>query len=657
MRRRLRDSLTRAAFGLLPLVSLPALLCAAPTTYLHATDPACGGNSPCFDTIEEALQNVDNGGTVIILSDITGSIRDTEGRQNITIMGVSDQIEVSVNILLQDEPVTGWTIRDLRVETNCRVENVIGSLTIDNVNADLIKVGNLPQDTNADIIVRNSTARNDGLISIVGEAGSSLDGSVLIENNVAGAVRIRLEVDAGPATTLGADVTIVGNQVTDGGGISVVGITTNGAGGITGEIDYIGNSSSAPASKFGVITSGNVTGDISGPVTFHDNQLDWLAVLTTDSISGNIGQLTVTENTVEALEFQARGGAINGPVLVRDNQVLDLGGATGLNYPLILVDGEGLGEVTVENNTAPEAYVVARGADPGVVGAHISITGNQAGLLTLESEGGDFADTFTVTNNFLAATPDPNLSRLTVRALSGGDIIGGVISGNSTDDFVINIEGFLSGDLTTSGNLVREQATIQSTGNLGGAVHTVAGNDFEGDVLINGLDSVVRFNRLGGDISVIQGTTVDATRNWWGCNAGPGEPGCSEPQTAGLPVEPWLIFEGEATCDASRAVATFDVLTASDSSTPAGNTTPGTVAVTTLDGTVVDSPVLLVDGAGCSTIIVNPGVDDLSVSMQLDAETVIDTADCTSGAALPSCTFFADGFESGDTSAWSNTVP
>jgi hypothetical protein len=654
MRRRLSDSLPRAACALLALLALPPILAAAPTTYLHATDSQCGGNSPCFMTIELALQNVDHGGTVFILSNITGSIRDTEGRLNVTLRGMPATVLVSNNIVL-DEPVTGWTIRDLRVATNVRVQDVIGSLTIDNIDSGPIQVGSLTQDTNASIVVRNSTVA--GLISILGEPGSSLDGSVLFQNNVAGSARIHLNVAAGPATRLDADVAILDNQLASGGGIAVLGVGSAGTAGITGEIDYIGNSSSAPTAKFGVIIHGDASGNISGPVTFHDNQLAWLAVLTTESLAGSIGRLTITENTVEALEFQAVGGAINGPVLVQNNQVLDLGGHTGLSYPLILVDGEGLGEVRIENNTAPKAYVVTRGAAPGVVGSKVWMTGNQAGLLTLESVGGDFADTFTVSDNFLAASADPGLSRLTVRALSGGDIVGGVISGNSTDDFVINIEGFLTGDLTTSANLVREQATIQSTGNAGGAIHSLTGNDFPGSLLVNGLDSLVRFNRLTGTISVIQGTTVDATRNWWGCNAGPGQPGCGQPQTANLPASPWLTFDGEATCNGSRAVATFDVLTTSNGSTPGGNTTPGSVVVTTPHGTVVDNPVLLVGGAGCSTVFVNPGVDHPILTMQLDAQTVIDTADCTIGATLPPCTVFADGFESGDTSAWSTTVP
>lgn len=613
------------------------------------------GSTPCFEDVESALQNVDDGGTVILLSDITGSIRNTESRQNITLMGVSDTIEVATQILLE-EPVTGWTIKDLQITNSCIIQDVVGSIVIDNVTANIIKVGDLTQDTTADITVRNSTVRGDGAISIIGAPGASLDGSVLVENNVAGSPRIQLNVDAGPPTTLDASVTIVGNQFISGGGISVLGNGTSGLGGINGAIEYSHNSSTAADAKFGVITFGNVTGDIAGPVTLDDNQLAWLAVLTTGSIAGGIGPLTVTNNTVEALEFVANGGAIAGPVLIRDNEVLDLGGATGLDNPLVLIDGEGLGEVTIENNMAPDADIVARATD-GVVAGAARIVGNRAGLLTLDSRGGDFGEPFVVVGNFLPAAADPRLSKMTIRTQSVGDGVGGIIGGNSADELIVNFEGFLTGDLTTSGNLVREQSTLISTGNLGGANHIVSGNDFRGSILINGLDSLVRFNRLSGDISVIQGTTVDASLNWWGCNAGPGEPGCSEPQTAGLPVTPWLTFNAEAVCLGSRAVATFDVLTASDASTPSGNVTPGTVFVATVDGTVINSPVSLTAGAGCSNINVQEGVDEPAISILFDAETVLSVPDCMPGSPLPPCALFADGFESADTSAWSITVP
>lgn len=639
-------------------VALSSGVDAAPTTYLHETDPSCLGNSPCYLEIEEALQNVANGGTVIILSDITGSIRSTEGRQNVTLMGAEPFVVVTSQILLE-EVVTGWTIRNLEMTTSCIIEDVAGSITLENVTANIIKIGDLTQDTTADIVIRDSMVRGTGPLSVIGAPGSSLGGSVLIENNQAGAINVKLHVAGGPATVLSADISILGNVTINAGGISVLGDPTSGAGGMTGAIEYRNNTGTALDAKFGVITFGNVTGDISGPVTFTDNDLAWLALLTTGSIAGGVlGEVTMTGNVVEALEIVTNGGPIAGPLLIENNEVLDLGGHTGLDNPLLLVDGDnGLGETSISNNTAPDADMVAR-ADNGVVSDVVRVIGNSAGLVTVDSRGGDFGAPFEVIGNFLPTSTDPRLSKITIRSLTNGDGAGGLVSGNTADELIINFEGFLDGDLVTTGNVVREQLTVVSNGNLGGATHTMNGNDFQGANLINGIDSTVQFNRFGGDVSVIQGTTVDATLNWWKCNEGPGAAGCSDTLTAGFPVSPWLTFNGATACSGSSAVATFDLLTASDASPTIGNVTPGTVVVTSLDGTVIDSPVALAGGAGCSRVDVLPGEANPLVLMSLDAELVADADSCASGPPLPPCiSIFADGFESGSTSAWAITVP
>ncbi len=399
-RPRARRARRIAAFGLL-LAGVAASVDAAATTYLHETDPDCLGNSPCYLEIEEALQNVNNGGTVVVLSDISGSIRSTEGRRDITLTGMPGPVVVSTQILLE-EVVTGWTIKNLEMVTSCIIEDVAGSITLENVTANIIKIGDLTQDTVADIVIRDSTVRGTGPLSVIGAPGSSLGGSLLIENNEAGAINVKLNVAGGPPTLLSADVSVLGNLTVNGGGISILGDPTSGAGGITGAIEYVGNTSTAPDAKFGVITFGNVTGNISGPVTFHDNDLAWLALLTTGSDAGGVlGPITMTGNRVEALEIVTNNGPVAGPVRIEDNEVLDLGGHTGLDNPLLLLDGdEGLGETNISDNTAPDADIVAR-ADDGVVSGAVRMIGNTAGLVTVDSRGGDFGAPVVVVGNFL----------------------------------------------------------------------------------------------------------------------------------------------------------------------------------------------------------------------------------------------------------------
>lgn len=282
--------------------------------------------------------------------------------------------------------------------------------------------------------------------------------------------------------------------------------------------------------------------------------------------------------------------------------------------------------------------------------------GNTAGLLTIDSQGGDFLQPIEVVGNLLPTSDDPALSRITLRSSAGGDLPGGLIRSNTTDELTVNLSGFLTDDMSTTDNLVR-QLTVLNANGVVGATHVVSGNDFRGSVSLNGLHSTVQFNRIGEGIAVIPGTTVNATLNWWLCNEGPDQPGCSEMQTAGFPVSPWLTFSGEALCDGSHAVASFDLLTASNGATPAGNVTPGSVAVSTPQGTVLGSPVELSEGSGCALIDVQPGTNNPTITMQLDSESIVSTPDCSTGPPPPPCALFTDGFESGDTSAWSTTVP
>ncbi len=151
---------------------------AEPIAYFHSSDDTCEGNSPCYDSITDALQNVDDGGTVIFLSDFDGSIRSTEGRQFITLRGMPSTVKISSQILIE-EVVTGWTIRDLEVTNSCVIQDVEVSLTIDNVTANIIKVGSTTKDTDATITFRNNTVRGTGPMSVIGSrAFRSTDPSI-----------------------------------------------------------------------------------------------------------------------------------------------------------------------------------------------------------------------------------------------------------------------------------------------------------------------------------------------------------------------------------------------------------------------------------------------------------------------------------------------
>ncbi|MEM9553338.1 MAG: hypothetical protein AAGC60_03705 [Acidobacteriota bacterium] len=167
------------------------------------------------------------------------------------------------------------------------------------------------------------------------------------------------------------------------------------------------------------------------------------------------------------------------------------------------------------------------------------------------------------------------------------------------------------------------------------------------------------FNRLVGN--VVSGlrnestVALDGERNWWGCNGGPGAPGCDAIDGDGtVDAEPWLVLTaqalGEPLCfgEVTRLVADLTrdstgASTAFDGRVPAG--IPATFTQGVL-GTV--APLATSFDAGWATTGYTaggvPGLETIDVTV--DAETLPLTFEIGN-------TVFCDGFESGDLSAWS----
>lgn len=635
-----------------PLVAsillIPAVSGSASTTWVHATDPTCGGNSPCYATLALGIDNVDNGGMVIVMASAVDKIVDNYGKQNITVRGVDDSVLLTGNVnLAMDEPAVGWTLQDINFTLGIVIRSVADSITIDNVGAAAIKLGEFDQDVTANMTLRNVTMQQDtaALISIIATDGADIGGAITIEN-CTGIYAININTNVSPAGSalITADIAIRGNDVLRGGGINVRGIDFAGSGSITGSIEFSGNLMSPLTGKFGVTLFGEVTGGITGPVSFHNNHGGWLAVLTTSTPAGTIGDLSFTSNTTEAIEVVATGALI-GPIHAADNQVIDLGGGTGLGNPLMLFDGSPLAaDVVVENNTAPEADVVVRSSTGQLTGT-VRLENNSAGLMTLDSQNGDLTMPFTVSGNTLPSAASP-LSTLTIRTLNGGDSLGGSIIGNSADRLTVNFGGALAGDLTTSSNTVGADATFIAPGGPGAGIHTVSGNDFQGFSYFDGVHSTVRFNRIADRMTVVAGATVDGRYNWWGCNAGANRPGCSTASTGVFQFSPHLVLRSAISCIPPDLLVSFDVLEASDAAVPDGNITPGTVAVSSTVGVVTGSPANLVGGAGTVSMALPQGASEATVTSQLDSEAVDSEWPCA-------WLVFSDGFESGNTSAWS----
>jgi parallel beta-helix repeat protein len=182
-----------------------------------------------------------------------------------------------------------------------------------------------------------------------------------------------------------------------------------------------------------------------------------------------------------------------------------------------------------------------------VSGSGVALTGNRStgdkGLLTLQNVPGILVDRNAVTDStgsavtLLAGTSD---ARITGNAISGAAADGIAIQGTSNSP-------------TITGNTV--------TGNGRGI--------FAGNATYSG-PFEVHFNRIagnaGGGLVSEDGDPIDAEDNWWGCNAGPAQPGCDAvpPPAVGQAPDhhPWLQLRLQAAPGSIPAGGSVSVLTA-----------------------------------------------------------------------------------------------
>ena len=619
-----------------------AAISAAPNTYVHASDGSCLGNSPCYDNLSSAVQNVDNGGTVTVLSDVTGALTSAFSKQYITIQG-SPATVVHNNQILINEFVTGWTIRDIIFTAPITIRDVVGSLTFQNMTANTINVGDFTVDTTATLTFSNVTTTVSGVV-IGGAVGSSISGSILIENSDITGANVKVRTGSGPATNLNADVTFRNSIMHGGARIQIDGQDVGGLGSLIGDVYFEDLTCDVPQARIGIITFGDVTGDLAGDITLKDLDCYWLAVLTTGGTAGSIGKLTMTGNHTEALEVVANNGGLTGPLVMRNNILEEQGDVTDVDFLLLLVEVDYVNEdIHIEDNDAPLAETAVRTLD-GDFAKDVVIARNSLAYLTLDVQGsGDYLRAPQIVDNFLPSSGQVTYGDLTLRTRDGGTLPGAVVSGNTADVLRVTMTGPVTSNVTMAGNTVREETTIIGASSGAGRMD-ISGNNLEGTSWISNIGADVHFNRFQGMLTVTNGTDADATLNWWGCDEGPDTVDCASLNNQQFDFDPWLVFNAGADCTPPNATATFNVLTASDSSKPAGNTTPGWVAVTTSDGTLASNPTLMT-GMGSVDAVLDGGVTMPSFTVTLDNETRMVSANCSGS-------IFADGFESGGTSAW-----
>jgi hypothetical protein len=629
-----RQAITRALLArwkFLPVnVFLVALavspLYAAPTTYVHPSYPSCGGFSPCYRWIQDAVQNTDTNGTVVVLANTADNVFASYAKTGITIRGYTPAVTITGGVNVTSSVMNGWTIRDLIFTDGVIVSNLATSLTLDNISAAGVQIGYFTQDTNAAITIHNCgfPSNQTAQIAIIGSPGYSLRGTVTIAGSTnINAINIVTYVAPLAAANIDAAITIEGNQIVNGVNIIVNSDGSVGTGSVTGAVRFLNNTASPTTGVLGIIVNGNASGSISGPVTFTGNVCNALVVGTYDSVvGGSIGPVTATGNDVEAIEINDKGAPLGGPILLSGNRITSKGGGAATN-PYIQVDGQPIsGGVTIENTTGDAAFLSTTSWGTGDYSGTVRMTGNAARRMVIDSRAGSITAPFTVSGNTLRSGVSPD-STLTIRTLAGGDLVSGTISDNALDGIQLDIAGGISGPVTLNGNRIGQEASLIAHGTPGAGTALVEGNDIAGIAYFQGMTTTARFNRIKGVMNVVAGATVDARLNWWGCNSGPGASPCSS-LSAGIPYAPWLVFEAFTRCSsATDAVQTVQLLQASDNATPGGNVTPATASVTSTEGMVnpedpviVGSGTSVVDLPSGATAVITSRLDNVSLAWQ-----------------------------------------
>lgn len=599
---------------------------AVPTTYVHPSAPSCGGFSPCYANLHAAIQNVDNNGTVIVLASLADNIFQTFSKTGITVRGNTPSIAINGGVSVTGSVMTGWTIRDLVFNNSITVQDVAVSLTLQGLSATGIRLGEFTLDTSAAINVSGVTLPGGPAaeISILGGTGSGIGGSITISNNVGVYVlNVFSRTSGANPAPISANITVSGNQLATGTNIVVNSDGTGGVGNVTGNIQFLNNVMSPTAGALGIVVVGNATGTITGPVTFTGNSGKALVVNTTESAGGGIGSILANANNLEAIEIDAKG-PLSGPVLITGNTIVDKGSGAP-EPPKIQADGHPVsGDVTIDNTTGGVALLSTTSVAPGGYTGLIRIRGNACRRIVVDSQGGAITKPFTITNNSLAPAASPD-SSLTIRTLAGGTIAGGEISGNALDQIQFDLASGLAGSLSVSSNTVREQASFINSGVVGAGTSILQGNNFTGLSYFQGITSVLRYNRVFNSASFVPGAAVDARYNWWGCNTGPGTPGCTS-GTGGVSVYPWMVFNSETRCtSATSATQLLSLTQAVDGSAP-GGVTPGFATVITTQGSVNASPVSIV-GTGSTVVTLPPGATP-NITAQLDSAPISWPATC-----------------------------
>lgn len=624
---------------------------AATNRYVVNPGHSCGSNSPCYASIQLAINASQSGDTIIILENMNyglgfgDAVNNTSG---LTLKGTNATISVP---FLQIALANNLTIQNLKVTDSLKIRNVTTKVRAENITTNGIYV----QPTGAlNAIVElvsntlplgkvcaSNTAYCD--ISILGAEGQQIAGSITLQNNTAGAVNIFANVNNSTTATLAAAVTLDGNTIQDTADVGIrrnPGTTFTGAGNITGNIIFNNNTVNNALRGLNITIDVNTHGTISGNVTFSNNRADKIACITIDADStfnnAMSGSITVGNNTGSVIEMGFRGTYSGANLNIQNNNLTYKGGTDGA-------------VITVRANTFTSATTIRVGDNTGLFGigmdtfagsndATVSIYNNPTYYVAY-SVSTTNNGTLSITNNTVSAGPypanpvnNPDWGYITMVSDTGALKTINILN-NTAPKLYLSSATNIAGNILVQANNIAGVATFNSTQSVGSGVLTLQYNRIgtakTDSVNIVRINSEVHFNAIMGAVFP-NGGTVNSQRNWWGCNGGTGNAAC---QSVTVPNStPYLTFNANLVCTGANNKIIAGYNTAKDSNGVywSNISIPGNVMVSPSSGSVTDvNPNALLSTSSWNSSTINVSANaTVTVSITLDRQSISLTKQC-----------------------------
>lgn len=598
------------------------------------------GMTPCYTTLISAMNASGAGDTIIILENLNYGIEMFDTVNNVpglTIKGSAANGTITV-------PTLGFalannlTVQDLTMEV-LDVVNVTTKVHVQNITANGIYVSPTG-DLNATVEFVNNKLPLSPIcggaycdMAIVGAEGKRLDGVFTMQGNTAGAINILAHINSTTTAVLGATVVFESNIIQSSANVGVrrfPDTTHVGAGNITGSITFNNNTVYELSNGLNVTIDSHVHGSITNDITFTNNHADKIACITFDADPAYnnfmTGDINVTNNVGEVIELGFRGD-FTGKIINVTNNVLNYhGGIYGAS-------------LTVRANRFSSGTIIDVGDNTGKMGivfdtftgsndSTVNVYRNTTYYVTYHTATAQVGR-YTLTDNTMSGPfpENPPLNPdwgLVVFITGTGSINNATIQNNVADRIYFMAGSNVAGNVLIEGNTFKGSNLIAANGSVGAGKVTMKHNRL-GTTTSDRLDFIrvngdVNFNAIMGPLYPYVGT-VNAQRNWWGCNGGPGS--CF---ATGVPnSSPWLKFSATAVCTAANNKISVGYFVNYDSSGVAWNniSIPGNVSVSTSAGSVAapNPKPLKPDFSWNATMVNVPANAVATISARLDSQT------------------------------------